>query len=133
MSLDILCLIESYTLYISKDWKKYSLNGNLKHLKWLYENKYLELKSSKFYKKPVMDWAAMNGHLKVIQYLHSIGKDCTSCAIDWATRNGHIDVVKFLLDFDKPYTEYATFWAFKFGHLNILQLLNQKKIDFPDN
>ncbi len=132
--MDILRLIESYTLYIPKDWKKYSLNGNLQHLKWLYKNKYLELESSKFYRKPVMDWAAMNGHLNVVKFLHSIGKDCTPCAIDWATRNGHIDVVQFLLSFDKPYTEYATYWAFKFSHLHILQILiKTKKIDLLDH
>jgi len=42
-----------------------------------------------------MDFAAMNGHLEVLKWLHKIGKTSAD-AMDWDAKNGHLEVVKFL-------------------------------------
>ena len=51
-----------------------------------------------------MDTASENGHLEVVQYLHSIGKDCTTDAMDWASDNGHLEVVQYLHSIGKECT-----------------------------
>ena len=44
-----------------------------------------------------MDFAAYNGHLQVIEWLHlNVSEGCDG-AIVYATRNGHADVVKYLV------------------------------------
>ena len=58
-----------------------------------------------------MDWAAENGHLAVVQYLHSIGTPFSGDAMDWAATNGHLAVVEFLHSIGAPYTNLAMFWA----------------------
>jgi ankyrin repeat protein len=46
-----------------------------------------------------MNYAAMNGHLDVVRWLHEkISEGCTTRAMDYAARNGHIEVVKWLRD-----------------------------------
>ena len=47
-----------------------------------------------------MDYAAMNGHLNVVQWLHENRKSqvegCSTDAMDGAAMNGHLEVVKWL-------------------------------------
>ena len=44
-----------------------------------------------------MDWAAANGHLDFIQWLHSNRSEgCTDDAMDKAAQNGHLDVIQWL-------------------------------------
>lgn len=44
-----------------------------------------------------MNYAASNGHLDVVKWLHANNyKDCTTEATDKASANGHLDVVKWL-------------------------------------
>lgn len=46
-----------------------------------------------------MDWAAANGHLHVIHYLHEHRTEgCTKAAMDMAANFGHWDIVAFLAD-----------------------------------
>ena len=44
-----------------------------------------------------MDYAAQNGHLETVKWLHQNRKEgCTRNAMDAAARNGHLNVVQFL-------------------------------------
>ena len=43
-----------------------------------------------------MDFAAMNGHLEVLKWLHQNGKTCTANTIYRAANNGFLKVVEFL-------------------------------------
>ena len=48
----------------------------------------------------------MNGHLEVVKYLHSIGKECTSLDIYFASRYGHLEVVKYLHSIGKHFCSF---------------------------
>ena len=39
-----------------------------------------------------MDYAACDGHLEIVKYLHSINKDCTTKAMDWAAKNDYLEI-----------------------------------------
>jgi ankyrin repeat protein len=44
-----------------------------------------------------MNWAARNGHLEVVKFLHeNRSEGCTEKAMDWAAKNGHLEVVEYL-------------------------------------
>ena len=44
-----------------------------------------------------MDWAALNGHLPMVQWLHQNRTEgCTTDAMDWAAMEGHLHVVQWL-------------------------------------
>jgi hypothetical protein len=44
-----------------------------------------------------MDWAAMNGHLDVVQWIHANRTEgCTANAMDWAVKYGHIHIIEWL-------------------------------------
>ncbi|RLN83836.1 hypothetical protein BBJ28_00020071 [Nothophytophthora sp. Chile5] len=46
-----------------------------------------------------MDWAAREGHLEMVKWLHiNRIEGCTTLALDWAAREGHLEVVKWLHD-----------------------------------
>jgi|SRR5215217_1642274 len=46
----------------------------------------------------VWDWAAYNGHLEVVKWLHENRTEgwCTKDAMDCAARGGHLEIVKWL-------------------------------------
>src|ERR1700728_1967899 len=47
----------------------------------------------------VMDYAAKNGHLHIIKWLHENRTEgCTRCAMDEAAWFGHLKIVKYLHD-----------------------------------
>ncbi len=51
----------------------------------------------KIYNKDSWNWAAKNGHLDVVKWLHTNRiEGCSTDAMDWAAQNGHLDVVKWL-------------------------------------
>jgi hypothetical protein len=53
-----------------------------------------------------MDWAAENGHLQVVEWLHENRTEgCTTNAMDSATHNGHLHVVEWLHENWERYTE----------------------------
>src|SRR5437016_230119 len=59
----------------------------------LIKERYLFLSFTKY----AMDFAASNGHLEVIKWLHQNRKEgCNDDAMDNAASNGHLDVVKWL-------------------------------------
>ena len=46
-----------------------------------------------------MNWAAINGHLELVKFLHKNRKEgCTEYAMDLAAKYGHSEVVKWLRD-----------------------------------
>ena len=64
-----------------------------------YYTKYIEpyiLEQTNGCSTNAMDWAAKNGHLNTVKYLHSIGKMGSIMSIYYATKNKHYEIVKFL-------------------------------------
>ena len=44
-----------------------------------------------------MDWAAKNGHFKIIKFLHENRQEgCTSFALEWAEKYNHNEIIKYL-------------------------------------
>lgn len=44
-----------------------------------------------------MYWAAKNGHLEIVQWLHfNRNEGCTKYSMDWAANSGHVEIVKWL-------------------------------------
>nr|XP_012563390.1 unnamed protein product [Hydra vulgaris] len=86
----------------------------------------LELKRLDRYKgtEDSINWAASNGHLKVIKYLHSKGYRGTENAINWAALNGHLKVLEYLHELRYRGTENAINWAAENGHLEVLKYLH---------
>jgi hypothetical protein len=85
-----------------------------------------------------MDRAAANGHLSVLEFLHSASSvRCTAAAIIGAAARGHEDVVRWLLghaaaeclSFDT--TENAVKAAAKNGRTAIIRLLYDHLVDSP--
>jgi len=72
-----------------------------------------------------MDFAAKNGHLEVIKFLHENRTEgCSQRAIDLAAQYGHFKVVKWLLENRMEGFSHASLdWAAGNGHLQILQFL----------
>lgn len=71
--------------------------------------------------------ACENGHLPVVEYLHSINTYCNSLAVDLACKNGHLPVVAYLHTHrpQLPCTTAALDWASGKGHLAVLQYLHR--------
>ena len=76
------------------------------------------------YTTHAMDLAAINGHLAVVEFLHSVGGTCTDIAMDLAAMNGHLAVVKFLHSIGAAYTTSAMDLAAKNGHLAVVEFLH---------
>ncbi|ETV75031.1 hypothetical protein H257_10633 [Aphanomyces astaci] len=71
-----------------------------------------------------MDWAAANGHLDVVAFLHQHRSEgCTVDAIDRAAQRGHADVVEFLLTHRPVFSPNALVWAAAHGHVSVLRAL----------
>jgi len=91
--------------------------------KYGYLNVLIERKDEMVIDEKCMDWAARYGHLDVVRYLHSIGKDCTTKAMDNTAWGGHFDVVNYLHFIGKDCTEQAMDWAAGDGNLEVLEYL----------
>ena len=74
-----------------------------------------------------MDYAAIKGNLEVIKWLHYNRKEgCTKCAMDWAASNGHLEVVKWLHENRKEgYTTNAMLWTASKGHIKMIKWLRE--------
>ncbi|CAK4671534.1 hypothetical protein LEN26_017610 [Aphanomyces euteiches] len=67
--------------------------GHLHIVKYLHEK--LDVVASCLYK--LLDLAAASGHIKLLEYLHSLEHaGCSREAMDLAAKNGHLSVVQFL-------------------------------------
>jgi hypothetical protein len=76
-----------------------------------------------------MDGAAANGHLEIVQFLHSQRTEgCTVAAMDGAARNGHMDVVLFLhTQRAEGCTVAAMDGAARNGHLEMVKFLHANR------
>ena len=73
----------------------------------------------------VMDWAAWNGHLAVVQYLHRVGAQANkNRAILWAVAKGHLAVVQFLHSIGALYKPQAMDEAARYGHLAVVEFFH---------
>lgn len=78
-----------------------------------------------------MDWAAKNGHLDIVKWLHENSTEgCTKRAMDMAAEEGHLHIVKWL---HKNRTEGCTTAAMDaaatHGHLYILEWLYRNRTE----
>jgi hypothetical protein len=74
-----------------------------------------------------MDWASMNGHIEVVRYLHEVVEaPCTASAMNWAAEKGHLPVVRYLHEMVKAdCSEWAVTLAAENGHLPVVQYLRE--------
>src|SRR3990167_3699033 len=91
----------------------------------------LESRCGGKFRKNVMGWAAKNGHLDVVVWLHlNRNEGCSKCAMDWAAMNGHLDVVKWLHENrTEGCSEGAMDWAAENGHLNVVKWLHENRTE----
>jgi len=77
------------------------------------------------------NWAARNGYLSVIQWLHENKKDgCTDRTMDYAARKGALDTVKWLHQHrTEGCTIYAMNKAAEYGHLDVLKWLHENRTE----
>ncbi|KDO32625.1 hypothetical protein SPRG_02326 [Saprolegnia parasitica CBS 223.65] len=78
-----------------------------------------------------MDWAAANGHLDVVTFLHEKRSEgCTTKAMNRAAANGHLDVVTFLHEKrSEGCTTKAMNRAAANGHLDVVTFLHEKRTE----
>jgi ankyrin repeat protein len=65
-------------------------NGNLDKIKELVQEY-----DDSWYENYYFDYASENGHLEVVKFLQSIGKECTTYAMNYASRNRYLEVLNF--------------------------------------
>ena len=92
-------------------------NKHLNVLNWLDEYGENECTSD------VMDWAAHEGNLDIVIWLHAHNKSCTTSAMDYAAMNNHLSTVKWLNEYGKECSTNAMEYAALNGHLNIVEYL----------
>ncbi len=76
-----------------------------------------------------MDYAAGNGHLDLVKWLHKNRTDvCATNAMNYAALNGHLEVVKWL---HKNRTEGCTTFAMNYasfnGYLDVVKWLHENR------
>ncbi|RHZ39499.1 hypothetical protein DYB26_011358 [Aphanomyces astaci] len=79
----------------------------------------------------VMDTAAGNGHLDIVSFLHSFrGEGCTKEAMDAASFKGFLDVVQFLHRHRKEgCTKSAMTWAARLDQLQVVRFLDENRTE----
>ena len=87
-----------------------------------------------------MDLASKGGHLEVVKYLHSIGKECSfyyrgetewiTDAMNLASRGGHLEVVKYLHSIGKKCTTKTMELASTSGNVEVVKFLYSIGIKF---
>ena len=74
-----------------------------------------------------MNWAANNGHLDVVKWLHyNRSEGCTVAAMNWAANNNHLNVIKWL---HENRTEGCTCNAMRWSDIEIIQWLSENRIE----
>ena len=90
----------------------------------LYEIVYLETDAFNGIDR-VVDYASCYGNLEIVKYLTAIGASCSTSAMDWAARNGYLDIVQWLhFNRSEGCTTSAMDFAAEFGHIDIVQWLH---------
>ncbi len=72
-------------------------------------------------------WAAQNGHLECLKYLHEEAKaPWDSATANVSAANGHLHILEYLVErkYDR-YNERACLWAAENGHLDCLKYLHE--------
>ena len=113
---------ELYDLYGNKDWEK--IPNNIRSVESMFRLKIPFIYS----RRGPMDYAAQNGHLKIIKWLHKSGGMCTTDAMDSAATYGHLEVVKWLHENrTEGCTTYAMDYAVINGHLEVVKWLHENR------
>ena len=100
-------------------------NGDFEQVKWIFSifPDILDIECK------AICWAALYGHLQIIEYLVSKGADveiADNCSITWAATNGHLEVVKYLVSKGanaRIYNDEPAFWASNNNHLEVIKYL----------
>lgn len=80
-----------------------------------------------------MDFAARNGYMDVVSWLHARQVKCTNAASDWAAMKGHVDVLEWLYaNTNARCSELAAMVAAGKGDLATLKWLYAHKASFTD-
>lgn len=76
------------------------------------------------------DYAARNGYLEVVKWLHRIGKDkCSERSVSWTASSGHVKVLKHLhQEHLGDWTPYAMEHAAFDGQFETVKFLHQKRV-----
>jgi WD40 repeat protein len=75
------------------------------------------------YRYPVY-WAASNGHLDVLKWIHDNGVEMAAIVSEAAARGGHLDVLKWIHDNGGELTARAAASAARGGHLDVLKWIH---------
>jgi hypothetical protein len=67
------------------------------------------------------DFAAKNGHLKVLQWARANGCDWTHWTCDWAAKNGHLEVLQWARANGCDWSSDTCALAASNGHLEVLK------------
>ncbi|KAJ3103136.1 hypothetical protein HDU97_010344 [Phlyctochytrium planicorne] len=97
------------------------IGGYLDSVKYLFEIQRTECFSN------IMDFAALEGHLSIVKFLHAHPEQglCTQMAMDEAASAGHLEIVKFLhFNRNEGCTTLAMDDAAESGHLHIVSFLH---------
>jgi hypothetical protein len=101
--------------YLRKRW----YSNNMKIIKWLHKYRV------KGYTEDVMDHACGKGWLKKVQWMHNHCYDCTFNGMDYAAANGHLDVIIWLhRNRREGCTNAAMTKAAQNGHLKVINWLH---------
>ena len=122
---------ELYNLYGNKSW--YDIPNNIRAVQAMFRLKI----PYPYDQADPMDFAAANGHLEVVKWLHqyqelSINESpysiCSKCAMNKAAEKGHLEIIKWL---HENRTEGCTIDAMNGaalnGHLEIIKWLHQNR------
>ncbi|EFA77129.1 hypothetical protein PPL_09884 [Heterostelium album PN500] len=103
--------IDSYMIAIK--------NGKLMNFKWIKENTTLPIPFN------ALDEAAKRGHLDFVEYLHSIGANCSTSAMD---ETNNLEILKFLhFNRTEGFTHLAYERAIRFNDIHSIKFLHQIK------
>lgn len=78
-------------------------------------------------------WAALGGHLEVLQYLRSIDCPWNKWITENAARHNHRDVFYWAISNGCPVSEDASRMAKVGGHNEFLKEMKEKKLPFDNN
>ena len=114
----------SYNQYINGDMAAFYGYLNLIKEKNK-EKKYI------LFTKNAMDWAAQNGYLEIVKWLHFNRKEgCTFFAMNWAAHYGHLEIVKWLhLNRKEGCSVFAIDSAARNGHLKVIKWLHLNRTE----
>ncbi|WCR59755.1 MAG: Phosphocholine transferase AnkX [Wolbachia endosymbiont of Ctenocephalides felis wCfeF] len=118
--------------------------GKLETVKYLIEEKNVDINKVDRHGCTALYWAAKHGHLEVVKYFIeeknvdiNLEDGSSRNALHWAARHGHLEVVKYFIeeknvDINKidEYGNHALHWAARHGHLEVVKyFIEEKNVD----